>query len=302
MFRKLIFVAAATFAVAACDGSRKQLEQTLAQVEQISAEKDSLLKDVMATSQFITEVNAELAKVRSRTAGRPVQGQPGEMENGLTPAQQREAIRVKVAELTSRLTESESRLAASRTRVRDLTANNTALSAQMTAYDSTIASFTVLIDNQRTEIASLTEQVNALQAENVSLRQDKASLTDANTQLTEQKEQLITEQNTVYYVIGTEDELSRKGIIAKQGGLFGIGKTAVPAAALNPADFIPIDRTQVMEIAFPKGDKAYKIVSRQDVAGLETAPDKSNRIKGGLKIVDAAKFWGPARYLILMEQ
>ena len=302
MVRKFLALAAVVVAVAACDGSKKQLEQTLAQVQQISSEKDSLLKDVMATSQFIAEVNTELGKIRSRTAGRPVQGQPGEMESNLTPAQQREAIKVRVIELTSRLNESESRLTASRNRVRDLTASNTGLATQLAAYDSTIASFKVLIDGQRTEIASLTEQINALQAENVSLKQEKATLTTANTQLTEQKQELVTEQNLVYYVIGTEDELSKKGIIVKQGGLLGIGKTTVPAAALNAADFTAIDRTQLAELAFPKPDKAYKIVSRQDVNALATAPDKSNRIRGGLKITDAVKFWGASKYLIIIEQ
>ena len=302
MFRRMMFVVAAVSAVSACDGSRKQLEQTLAQVQQISAEKDSLLMDVMATSQFIAEVNTELAKVRSRAAGRPVQGVAGDLESSMTPAQQREAIKVKVAELTTRLNESESRLNASRTRVRDLTAGNTALASQLAGYDTTIASFQALIDNQKTEIASLTEQINALQAENVSLKQDKVALATENTQLAEEKEQLITEQNTVYYVIGTEDELSKRGLIVKQGGMLGFGKTTVPAAALNAVDFTAIDRTQVMEIAFPKPDKAYRIVSRQDITALETAPDKSNRIKGGIKVVDAAKFWGPSKFLILMEQ
>ncbi|MEA3245563.1 MAG: hypothetical protein U9Q74_05350 [Gemmatimonadota bacterium] len=302
MTRRFLVLAAGALALAACDGSKKQLEQTLAQVQQISAEKDSLLKDVMSTSQFIADVNAELAKVKSRTAGKPVQGQPGEMESTMTPAQQREAIKTKVAELTARLNESESRLAASRNRVRDLTANNSALSTQLANYDSTIASFQSMIDNQKTQIASLTEQVNALTVENTTLKQEKATLTQEKATLTQEKSELTTEKNTVYYVIGTEDELFKKGIITKQGGLFGLGKTAVPAATLNPSDFTAVDRTQVMQIAFPKPDKTYKIVSRQDVAGLETAPDKSNRIKGGLKITDAAKFWGPSKFLIVMEQ
>jgi cell division protein FtsB len=295
-------LAVAAVALAACDRSKEQLEKTLAQVQQISAEKDSLLKDVMETSQFIADVNSELAKVRSRTAGRPVQGTAGEMESNLTPSQQREAIKARVAELTQRLNESESRLTASRNRVRDLTANNAQLATQLAGYDSTIASFKRIIDNQKVEIASLTEQVNALQAENVTLKQEKVVLTAQNDTLATEKAALTTEKNTVYYVIGTEDELFKKGIIAKQGGLFGLGKTAVPGAALNPADFTVVDRTQVMEIAFPKPDKAYKIVSRQDLSALATAPDKSNRIKGGLKITDAEKFWGPSKFLILMEQ
>ncbi|HVZ48825.1 MAG TPA: hypothetical protein VG916_08585, partial [Gemmatimonadaceae bacterium] len=91
-------------------------------------------------------------------------------------------------------------------------------------------------------------------------------------------------------------------IIAKQGGLLGLGKTAVPAATLHEADFTAADRTTLSEIAFPRADKTYRIISRQDVTALATAPDRSNRIKGGLKIVDAAKFWAPSKFLIVMEQ
>ena len=179
MTRKFVGFALAALAVTvvACDGSKKELEKTVAQMQQISAEKDSLLKDVMSTSQFIADVNTELAKVKSRSAGKPVAGQAGELESNMTPAQQREAIKAKLAELTQRLNESESRLAASRNRVRDLTANNAQLSSQMAAYDSTIASFKTIIDNQKTEIASLTEQINALQAENTTLKAEKATLT-----------------------------------------------------------------------------------------------------------------------------
>jgi peptidoglycan hydrolase CwlO-like protein len=304
MTRKLIVLTAAlaAFSVAACDGSKKQLEATLAQVQQISAEKDSLLKDVMATSQFIAEVNGELAKVRSRTAGKPVAGKGSDLENSLTPAQQREAIKTRVAELATRLNESESRLTASRNRVRDLTANNSALSSQLAGYDSTIASFQKMVDQQKGEIASLTEQVNALQAENTTLKQEKVVLAAQKDTVVQEKAALVVEKNTVYYVIGTEDELFKKGIIAKQGGMLGLGKTAVPGAALNPSDFTAVDRTNVMDIAFPKTDKAYKIVSRQDITALATAPDKANRIKGGLKITDAVKFWAPSKFLILMEQ
>jgi hypothetical protein len=110
------------------------------------------------------------------------------------------------------------------------------------------------------------------------------------------------ERNTVYYIIGTEDELFKKKIITKSGGVIGLGKTALPNSDLNPADFTMIDKTKVSEIAFPRSDKAYKVVSRQDVGGLDVQPDKNGRIKGGLKITNADKFWAASKFLILMEQ
>ena len=300
MRKMTLFVAA--LALMACDKSKPELDKALAQVTAISAEKDSLLKDVMQTSQFIAEVNTELAQVKSKNPGKPVVGKTGEMENNLTPGQQRDAIKTKIAELTQRLSESESRLAASRNRVKDLTANNAGMQSQLAAFDSTIASFKTIMDHQKAELSSLTEQLNALQAENVSLKAEKATLTAEKVQLTEQKSALVTEKNTVYYVIGNKDELLAKKVIEQVGGFIGIGKSQVPSRNLNAADFTSADKTTALEIAFPKADKAYRIITRQDVGALETAPDDKGRIKGGIKIKDADKFWAASRFLILLEQ
>jgi len=302
MLKKSYVMLAALVLVAACDQSKPELEKTLKQVQQISAEKDSLLKDVMQTSQFIADVNTQLAQVRDKNAGKPVQGKAGEMETSQTPAQQREAIRVKIKELTDRLNESESRLAASRKRVADMTAGNASLSAQLAAYDTTIASFKSIIENQKAEIAKLNDQLATAQAENAALKQEKAVLTTEKTQLTSVKDSLTTERNTVYYVVGTKEELLLKKIIEQKGGLLGIGKSQVPARDLNASDFTAIDKTKVNEIPFPKADKAYRLVSLQDVSALDVQPDKNGRIKGGLKVVNAEKFWAASKFLIVMEQ
>jgi phage shock protein A len=299
---KKFVIIAAVLAIAACDRSKPELDKTIVQMQQISAEKDSLLKDVMQTSQFIADVNTQLATVKSRNAAKPVKGVAGGAETSLTPAQQRDAIKDKIKELTDRLNGAESRLGASRNRVKDLTAANAALNSQLASYDSTIAAFKTIIDNQKTEIVSLNAQLSALQTENAELRQDKAQLTTEKTQLADDKSSLTTERNTVYYVIGTKDELLKKKIIEQAGGTLGVGKTQVPARDLNPADFTSIDMTKVTQIAFPKADKTYKVITRQDISALETAPDKSGRITGGLKIVNAGKFWAASKFLIILEQ
>ena len=299
--RKLTLVAA-LFALAACDKSKPELEKTLVQVQQISAEKDSLLKDVMQTSQFIADVNTQLAAVKNRNVGKPTQGKPGEMESNLTPAQQREAIKVKVKELTDRLNESESRLSASRKRVADLAGSNSGMTKQLAAFDSTISAFKAIMDNQKTEIATLTEQINGLQAENQGLKVEKTALIADKTQLITDKSTLTAERNTVYYIIGTKGDLLKRNIITQTGGMLGIGKTQVAARDLNTADFTAVDKATVSEIAFPDADKTYRIITRQDVTALQTAPDKGGRIKGGLKITDSEKFWAASKFLILIEQ
>jgi hypothetical protein len=298
--RKLTIVAVA-FAIMACDASKPELEKQLAKTQQISAEKDSLLKDVMATSQFIAEVNAELAKVRRIDNSRPANMQPGEMESNATLSEKRARVVEQVRLITARVNASEARLAASRKRVAELAGQDSSMKSQLASYDSTITSFKSIVDNQKAEIASLTERVRALDADIEQLKSNNVQLVSEKTTLTDERDRLTTERNTVYYVIGDKETLLKKHIIEQTGGTLGLGKVKVPARMLNPADFTAIDKTKVMEIAFPNTTEPYRIITRQDLAALETPPAKGSRLTGSLKIKDADAFWSASKFLIIIQ-
>ncbi len=297
MRKTFLFAAAAVLALSACV-SKDKYEKELEQVKLVSAEKDSLLKDVMATTQFIADVNTELAKVRDAKAGKPVMGAAGELPNA-SPADQRAQMLDRIKTLTNRVNEAESRLAASRQRVAALSGDNTALQKQLAQYDSTITAFKSIIENQKAEIASLSAQVGALQGENVTLKSEKAQLTTEKETLTSEKATLTSERNTVYYVIGTKDELRQKGIIVKKGGILGIAATYIPATTLNPADFTSIDKTKVNTITLPKADKSYRVISRQDLTA--TAQPTKGGYKGQISITNAEQFWAASKFLIIVQ-
>ena len=299
MRKTFLLFAAAMLTLTACDNSKAELQKQLEQVKLISSEKDSLLKDVMATQQFIGDVNAELARVKDASVGKPTKGGAGELENAGTPAEQRARVLARIEQLTTRMNEVESRLAASRERVKQLSANNATLTAQLAQYDSTIAAFKAIIENQKAEIATLNEQVNALQGENKQLKVEKEALTTEKTALTGEKAALTSERNTVYYVIGTKDELRKKGIIVKKGGILGAGATDIPATSLNPADFTSIDKTTVSEIALPRADKSYRVLSRQDLN--VTDPGPKGGYKTSIKITNAEQFWAASKFLIIVQ-
>jgi hypothetical protein len=298
MRKTFLMFAVASLALTACDNSKAELQKQLEQVKLISSEKDSLLKDVMSTSQFIADVNTELAKVRNAKAGKPTKGGAGELPNP-SPADMRAQMLVRIKALTERVNEAESRLAASRQRVATLTGDNTSLTKQLAQYDSTITAFKSIIENQKAEIATLTTQVAALTGENTALKADKAQLTSEKETLTTEKVALTVERNTVYYVIGTKAELRTKGIIVKKGGLLGIGAADIPAVTLNPADFTSIDKTKVSSIALPNPDKSYRVLSRQDVTATER-PAKGG-YKDAIKITNAEQFWAASKFLIIVQ-
>lgn len=298
--RKLALLMAVV-AIAACDRSKPELEKTLVQVQQISAEKDSLLRDVMATTQFIADANTELSKVRTSASSKPKVSEAGENENKLSPSAQRAQLLDRIKAITVRLNEADSRLAASRKRVAMLDTNNVSLKTQLAAYDSTITSMKSIIENQKSQVLDLTNQVNSLTTENTSLKAFNVQLTTDKTNLTDERDKLTTEKNTVYYVVGTKDDLLKRHIIVQQGGMLGIGKVQVPAQQLNPSDFTSIDRTAVSSIPLPNA-KPYKIITRQDVSAMETPPDEKGRVHDAIKIKDPVQFWGASKYLIVIEQ
>jgi hypothetical protein len=294
--RKLLIASLLALTASACV-SKSEYDRQIEQVAAISAEKDSLLMEVVQNSDFIASVNSELDKVKNN---KPVAKGAGEMES-MSPTQRRAALAERVKGLTERLRESEERLAQSRRRVNSLTASSATMQAQLTAFDSTVKSFEVLIANQKTEIVALLDQVAVLTSENMALREANTSLESERVALTAVTTALTTEQNTVYWVAGKKDDLLRRGIIEQRGGMLGIGKTQVLARTLDANEFTAIDRMQVRELTLPEAGKSYRMISSNDVAGVETPPT-DGKFKGMVKIASPETFWRTSKFLVLIEQ
>ncbi|MDH5233642.1 MAG: hypothetical protein OEW77_01710 [Gemmatimonadota bacterium] len=294
--RKLLIASLLALTASACV-SKSEYDRQIEQVAAISAEKDSLLMEVVQNSDFIASVNSELDKVKNNM---PVAKGAGEMET-MSPTQRRAALAERVKALTERLRESEERLAQSRRRVNALTASSATMQAQLTAFDSTMKSFEVLIANQKTEIVALLDQVAVLTSENMALREANTALETERVALTEVTTALTAEQNTVYWVAGKKDELLRRGIIEQRGGMLGIGKTQVLARTLDANEFTAIDRMQVRELTLPEAGKTYRMISSNDVAGVESAP-ADGKFKGTVKIASPETFWRTSKFLVLIEQ
>ncbi len=291
--RKIILLTAVALFATACV-SKSEYDRQLAQAAALSAEKDSLLSEVVATSQFIGDVNAELEQVR---AGTPTAVRSGEMES-LSPTEQRAQLLQRVTELTARVKEAEASMAQSRRRIAALTAGNSSLTAK---FDSTVASFEQLIANQKAEVVALVDKVSALTAENAQLKEANVQLASERESLTADRESLVAEQNTVYWVAGSKAELLARGIIEQRGGMLGIGRTLVLARSIDTEDFEAADRRQLGEIELPDSTKDYRIVSPNDLAGLDSTP-VGGKFKGVMRIAAPETFWRPSRFLVLVEQ
>jgi len=275
MKKLMLTLAPLVFLVAAC-GTSAETERKLAELEQVNAQKDSLMQEVAISSRLISDVNTELAKARIRNNRLHVSSESPAMAANDT-------LIAKLRYVVARVGETERALGESRDRIKSLTALSDSLRA---TYDTTVGNLQSVVASQKTTIDLLTEQVNTLTEENVALR-DSLS--------------------TGYYVIGTRAELKKKGILTEQGGgrvlfiLWRTGKTLQPARNLDPSMFTAIDTRKVTSIPLPNSRAHYQVASLQDLDYVAEQRDH-NKYSGvpSLTITSPVDFWRSSKFLVII--
>jgi len=278
-------LAALLVAATAC-GTSAETERKLADLEQANAQRDSLLQEVAVSARLLSDVSSALSKVQVR--GRAIR------TSSETPLlAQRDSMMQKLRYVVARVSETETKLNQAQSRIKGLTNLSDSLRATL---DSTATNLGAIIESQKVTITSLTEQVTSLETENVALRDTVARVTER--------------ENTVYYIIGTKDELKQKGVIVEEGGsrvlfvLWRTGSTLAPARELDPALFTPINKRDVRDIQLPDASGEYRIASRQDLEFLATPRTEQGKVTGtsSLQIAAPEQFWRNSKFLIIVQE
>jgi hypothetical protein len=277
---KLAFlVAAAGLVAAGCDQQALHVAQARADsLQNVAADHDRAVAEVAADARALSDISTELTKVR-------VNGKM-KLQTAETPdAARRDSVVQRVRMLVSHVHDADSRLKNSQQQIASMTHLSDSLRA---ALESTVVSFQRMVDDQKTQVAALTARVDSLTGVTI-------ALTDT--------------LNNVHYVIGTKDDLIKKGVITEEGGarflfvLWKSGRTLVPARSLDPTAFTAIDRRQVTSIALPDSAQPYRIVSRNDLTALDAQPADNGEImnRNKLAIARPEQFWAGSKYLIIVE-
>jgi hypothetical protein len=115
-----------------------------------------------------------------------------------------------------------------------------------------------------------------------------------------QKDDDITNQtnrmNQVYLVTGTVRELKTKGIISKEGGFLGIGKTEVLVRDVNDTLFSKLDMRQLSSI--PVNSRNAKLITRHPANSYTIIHEGDNKI-ASIEIKDPGNFWKLSRYAVV---
>lgn len=284
---------------AACTASAEHREaDSLAAVESteqralattLAAQKDSLMAVVLDADAFIGQIDSSISRVK----GLPARSRDKAQSEGVLQDQleARKDMLFKVDALVKRAQATATQLAESRRRESGLR--------------SEVATLRDSLDKDQQLIAQLGETIGRQLLEINDLQTSVAQLTEANTKLGDELRVSLASNARVYYIIGREDDLLKKGVIVREGGMNLLvarpGRTIHPARQLDHTLFTAIDAREVSRIAVPDSTKRYKVVSRHSLDDAEVEDRKDASFEGDLKIKDANRFWSASRYLIVVQ-
>jgi hypothetical protein len=297
--RSLSLILATLGGVTACTSPRDRaradsvavlVQQQGALLTTLTAQRDSVTAVLGDANAFIGRIDSSIARVKGlpRAKAAP-KGSEGPLEEQV---RQRQEMLRRVDALVARAQETARQVATLKEREKALLAENGRLKDSLSADAQRMVADARLIAELRGSIEQQAQTIASLQAR----------LDDFDRQLAEAR----TAASRAYYVIGTEDELLKKGVIVREGGtnllVKRVGRTLVPARELDAAAFTPIDTRQTHEIAMPDSTRRYQIVSRQSLDDVKVSERDGTSFRGSLAIADAEKFWSPSRYLIIVQR
>lgn len=266
-----------------------QSDEQLALAGRLSAQKDSLMSVVLEADAFIGQIDSSISRVKNlprRTRGK--RQSEGVLQDQL---EARKDMLFRVDALVKRAQATAAQLAESKRRESTLRKDNATLRDSLGKDEVLIAQLGETIQRQLKEISELQTSVG--------------QLTDANAKLGEELRVSLSSNARVFYVIGREDELLKKGIIVREGGMNLLvarpGRTVHPARQLDHSLFTAIDAREVSRIAVPDSTKRYRVVSRHSLDDAEVENRKDASFRGDIRITDANRFWAASRYLIVIQ-
>lgn len=147
------------------------------------------------------------------------------------------------------------------------------------------------------ELKVLNDKISSL---NLNVAQLQVCIDSLYIELNEQAQTIAetgVELRTAYYVVGETKELVKAGLIDKEGGLLGMGRTAKLSDNLDNSKFTKIDYTQVTSIEV-NGKNAKIITSHPDDS---YTMNKTGKVIDNITITNPEKFWSASKYLVITK-
>ncbi|HOX24441.1 MAG TPA: hypothetical protein PLL30_01630 [Candidatus Krumholzibacteria bacterium] len=263
-----LLVAAVVLMVVAV-GLNRNLEQSRSEYAALQAEEASTREQYNQAIGEIAAIQDSLEAIVIGEEGARKLKEQLDAERSLTRERSDETmeriavIRAGVERAKTRLLDLEARLDESNVKIAGLEKLVQNLRASVADKERIVAQLTTRVDELQTQVAGLTTKVQ--EGEQVIAEQEMTIETQ-----TAAIEDQRREMGTVFYAIGTKDELKDAGLVVSKGGILGLGRTLTLSGKFEPSMFTPMDTDQQTVIRIPAEEA--RLLSDQPIESYSLVP------------------------------
>jgi ribosomal protein L29 len=260
--RKSITYALAAAVVLLIGGSTAlymRYRSTTARLADSQASEQSMQDRYARTISAIAEIQDSLNAISFGENGVQVVSKELQQEQHLTGPQSRDVL--------DRIADLRNSILRSKARILQLESSLHKSGVKVSGLEKLVAQLKRTVEDREQSIAQLSTQVDSLQTQVTGLatqvQEGQDTLQVKNARIEEDRHALAT----VYYIMGSKQELTRSGVVMAKGGLLGVGKTLLPTGTMNESQFTPLDTDQetVIQTMAPKA----KLLSAQPPGSYE---------------------------------
>ncbi len=287
--KKLPFILIAVLFLVSCQQKKlDRMQEVQDSLQQVTANKDSAITDFIGT---MNQIQANLDSIKKLEEIVDIESQ--------SSAEPQSTTRRKVLRDISMINEL---LKANRELILSQQKKMDFSSYKMNEMQEMLNMMSTQMETKDAEIVALQSELQQLQLNITDLSQNLTTAQERSQEqarLLEEKISTIDQQtsalNTAFYVFGTDKELVENGIVEKEGGFLGIGRTLKFRKDFNPDLFTKINIREVNEIAL--NSKKAKVVTTHPVNSYELTGDD---LVEKLVITDPDQFWETNKYLVIV--
>ena len=287
MKKSLLFAGIAAVLLSSCAGSNEK-----------KIDEDSIkIADLSAQYQEATNFNDSLMLLM------------GDIYTGLDSINSQEGLLYNMgtgdsanrrAEIRHNLSAIKARLAANKALLAEMEAKVKKSGNENSVQGKTIAQLRAHIEQQDAKIADLERQLSSAKAQidtlNTTVAQTQQQVkveTEAKEIAQQQAAEAENEANKVYYCLGSNKELKKKGVLEKKF----LGQTKVMKGNFDASFFVQADKRTLKSI--PTNAKKIKIWSNMPAGSYQiTGPEDGPKT---IEITNPTAFWSLSPYLIIQQ-
>lgn len=270
-----------------------ELEAQLDSATQSLNERDSALTGYL---NFVSSIEKNLDEIRKRESMLSLDQEDFNVSN--------KEVRDKMVDDLQMINKL---MAENRQKIAKLSVSLKGSKSQITQLKSLVEQLKQNMEEKEVEVQKLNQQVAALTNDNMLLKDLNDSLVAENNS----KKEIISDQNEMieslgnkssiaYVATGPANELEKKNIIEKEGGILGIG------AVEQLRNDLPLDNLQNIDIrntfSIPINSKKAELVTYHPKDSYKMVRNEEEKKVDKLLILDPQKFWESSRCLVVVTK